>query len=218
MAEEYWSQGRDLVFCDGDSDVFTPNHEAVVVAFYGNALKDELQASSHEGCNALGRIIEYSMQNELLEDDIIDTVAMRCSINDSLDALHAEGLLTDDEVFDPYGMMRTHTNLTDTEISIAVGQADVDVVLYAQQALGWVRIVNYEIDLWQITPRKLKDLGMALAWHDTSLDLSKDFKVEDRSTGRIHPCSYEDMRAGKISHLGHKIYEPKSASCGGQVG
>ena len=201
MAEEYWCQRQDLVYCDGDSDITTPNHECVVIQHYASVLMQELRESEHEGCQALGSICE-----SLLEDEIVDVVMFRCLINDSLDELYNSGLVTEDEVFDPYDMMVKHTSLVAEEVSMAVGQGDVDAVLHAQRELGWIRIKEYQVDLWHVTRRKLKDLAFAL--EDSDLDLTKEFTVEDRATGRLHRLSHTSMQAGVFS-LGRQIYEPK---------
>lgn len=200
---EYWIQGTDIVFCDGDYDISTPNHECVVVEHYYYEILALLEQSDYPGCQAFLPYIPRFVEG------IIDCTAIRTYIHDCLDGLLDEKAITEDEAQDVYSeLFAKRLNIPYEEVLIAFGQSDKDLILYAQQTLGWIRVKGYNLDLWGITPKKLKNAALAL--EETPLDLQRGFSVEDAKTGRLYGIPYDDMRMGIISHSGRKIYEPKS--------
>ena len=199
---EYWCTGSDLVYCDGDADISTPNHECVVVRHYFEEILARMSTSEYGGHREL-----FSMLRQFEDgEDIIDVVAFRCAIHDALGSLERQGLITPEEAQDPYRVLLAEKlGMAYDAVLLGIGQYDGDPILYAQKNLHWSRIVDKSIDTFQITRRKLQGLGFALSddFEDDAL-----FTIEDRSTGRVYDVTVGAMKTKLDLGMGKRLYSP----------
>lgn len=151
---EYWIKNDgDVVFCDGDADISTPNHEAVVIAFCLDMMIDRL------GDDPLSSEIYYFLES--FTDEIIDTTALRAAINDQADYWERNGLLTSDQAADIYETLKNLTGLDEEIIEAAIGQHDDPRVLGVK--FGWIRVINNNFDILKLdrdTCNRMYDFAM----------------------------------------------------------
>lgn len=188
---EFWidESGR-AIFADGDAGVDVPNHAAYV--------RTHLAAQVINAVAALDRW--RGLANILEGEDLLDAPALRGVINDWIDG--AEGF-TDEEKDDIFQTMSLDTQLSRQLVSLAFGHGDDEELRQCGcEELGWIRLLDANIDLHRITNNKL--LLLADGLYDAHDDEARNavYLIEDRATGkRYYDVPYAAIELGRLLDL-----------------
>jgi len=168
---EFWIQGTELVYCDGDAGCDVPNHEAVVRAHILRDIQDVLRCLDDEKAAGIADLME-----RYIDEEIIDVIAVKCDLNDCLD-------------FEWMDFIVQNTSYSRDVISSAFHndfQGTLDLRLWACENLGWVRVVGRNVESWGFNRRQMKRAAWALDEIQQEWNYPQDglWYWEDRKTGR----------------------------------
>lgn len=137
---EYWiTSDGDHIYCDGDAGVEVPNHAMVVVSHCAGLLIDALEEEGSELSDCVVAVIRRHLE------DVVDCVALRTEINDSIDDWVDAGYLTPDEADDIFEALAKRAKIDYEYITTAIGQHDDPREIGLK--LGWIRVINYEFSI-----------------------------------------------------------------------
>lgn len=184
---EFWiDDDGNEIFCDGDSAVDVPNHSMVIVNHCAHLLIDALMNEGSDFSYQVASIIE-----EIVTEDVIDCVMLRCAISDSIDEWVQMGLLTEDQACNVYEHIRNITGIDDEIVTIAVGQHD-DPRVYGTK-IGWIRVIGNNFNVHKLT------CGVA--------ERIQDFVSEHGKRGSKWNIEIEDFRGQRRYLFGLKESE-----------
>ncbi len=187
---EFWIIDGEAIGADGDAGM--ANHEMVVIQHVFSELIDDL---SH---TRLAPIADT--MNGLDDGDGVDTIAFRCLVNDAIDDWISMGVITPEEGDDIYETMRREIGWPLNKLRVAMGQAD-DARVYGYENLGWIRVVNNNIQIHGLNRSKLNDMANGLYdcfgddWvHDT-------YYLEDMQTGKTYSVPGHVIETQDVSYI-----------------
>lgn len=154
---EFWLTPDGAIYCDGDAGVDVPNHEAVVRQRCLCEALGAMEQSDNEAVQAISHKLSL-----LAEDDIIDGPMVSETLNNFIDDLNRDGVLSNEEVDDIYSFIREHVDVEEWILDVAFGTDSYDVRAYAIDRWGWHRVVDRIIQTNSVTPSSLKDIADGL--------------------------------------------------------
>ncbi len=161
---DYWiTDTDDTIFCDGDAGADVPNHEMVIVTHCVQLLIDALENNRDVFSVSLAMLL-----SQFQVEEVVDTVSLRCAINDSADEWVRSGALTYEESDNIYEVIEKRTELPPIIIHTAIGQNEDSRVLGVQ--LGWIRVSGNNFDIKKLTRKncdRMYDFALENPEHDT---------------------------------------------------
>ncbi len=160
---EYWIIDGDVTYCDGDAGVDVPNHEAVVIAHIFSLITDALEAVGEHS-------IADIFHRHITDEAVIDLIAFREDLNNSLDWWVREGIVTDEAAqdIDSYIAARVAGAGIDRDMYNAAMKSgnmssDRDHARdYGITGLKWIKVAGNNITLWDLDHTTVKNLERGL--------------------------------------------------------
>jgi len=176
---EWWLQDGTAVFADGD--VGDINHEHLVIQHCIEHVLDCFEYSSNGVLQAF-----ISGIRQFIEDDGVDVVAIRTYINDESDSMQKNGDISMTVADDIYDYLLKESKADPQQFRIAMDEGDPDSRLYGVQHLGWIRVQQSNVELWEINLTSL--LNAANGLYDAYGDAAElaTYTVEDRKEDRLY--------------------------------
>lgn len=159
LGGEYWITAEgDAIFADGDAGVDVPNHEAVVIQYSLQEVMDNMESSDDPIIQTF--VSEMSMYSE---DEIIDRIAIREALNNSIDSIIQEHPELEDSLYNkgPESYIVEKTGLDEELVEIAFGGGK-DERAYAMEKWGWIRLAGNALELWKVTPSSMGAMARGL--------------------------------------------------------
>lgn len=157
---EYWITPNEVIYCDGDSDISTPNHEMVVYSHVTGLVIDALSHSDHPVATSI-----HDMLVALSEDSIIDSVMFRCTVNDSIDYWYNAGHITDKDADDIWSFVRKlcrpedRRNRIDILFQILLDHYEGDVRHYAIHTWDWIRVQRNQFQVKNLNRKTVERIN-----------------------------------------------------------
>lgn len=149
---EYWICDGQAIYADGDfGDI---NHEGLVIQHVFSELVDELENDD------LFSPLAASWRR-LSEDEGVDTIAAVEELNNFADSLLKENKICQDDLDDIEEFIRQKIEWTDEKMRVALGRTE-DARVYGIENLGWIRVLNNNIQLADLTKKSLDILADGL--------------------------------------------------------
>lgn len=187
---EFWIIDGQAV--DADGDVGIANHEMVVVQHVFSELIDALQETKFGN---LAHGLAY-----FNDSDGIDTVAARGYILDATDDMVMSGIINHDEADDIETTIAAAIGWPEVKMKTALGHSD-DARVYGYENLGWIRVVNNNIQIYGLTRSKLNNMANGL--YDCFGDdwVYATYYLEDMQTGKTYNVPGKVIDAQDVSYL-----------------
>jgi hypothetical protein len=176
---EWWLQDGTAVFAD--SDVGDINHEHLVIQHCVEHVLDCFEASGNEVLRALISGIRY-----FIEADGVDVVAIRTYINDESDSMQKNGDISMTVADDIYDYMLKESKADEQQFKIAMDEGYPDSRLYGVQHLGWIRVQQSNVEVWEINKTTLIQAANGLYdAYGEDAELAT-YQVNDRKEDRLY--------------------------------
>lgn len=187
---EFWIIDGQAVSADGDVDMV--NHEMVVVQHVFSELVDALQGTRF---NELVPGLAYFDDSEG-----VDTIAARTYILDSTDDLVMAGVINHDEADDIIITIASEIGWPEVKIRTALGRSD-DARVYGYENLGWIRVVDNNIQIFGLNRPKLDSMANGL--YDCYNDdwVHETYYLEDMQTGKTYSVPGHVIDAQDVSYI-----------------
>lgn len=187
---EFWIIDGQAV--DADGDVGDVNHEMVVVQHVFSEFIEALQGTRFD---ELVHGLAY-----FDESDGVDTVAARAYVLDSADDLVMAGVINHAEAEDIESVIAAEIGWPEVKMRTALGRLD-DARVYGYQYLGWIRVVNNNIQIYGLTKSKLNNMANGL--YDCFGDdwIYATYYLEDMQTGKTYSVPGKVIDAQDLSYL-----------------
>lgn len=141
---EWWLTEHDQIYCDGETGVDVPNHEAVVIAHCAGLVADALEANDDRFSREAAAVFR-----EYAEEGIVDVIALREALCLLCDHWVDANLLTTEEADDIYETLRHRSELDAKIVATATGSEDDARELGLK--FGWVRVIGNHFQVQQLT-------------------------------------------------------------------
>lgn len=177
---EYWIVDGDLIEADGDFN--SPDHEMYVISHIFENIANSLINSDSPEANKIGEIIENYLQEDAFRinpTEIEEKISEKFRINDICEYISKHG---------PYDYNTT---------AMAFGDRREDPRLWTCKNLGWIRVIDDNIESWGVKPSMLKRAAWAL--YEIDEDPSRVWNWENRRNGRVLYLTTEQIENGMIS-------------------
>jgi len=192
ISGEFWITEDGLQEAGGDGDY---NHEAYA-----------LQHIQYQVANSL------DVDQSLLDNEYIDWDAIQISVVENyIDSLDEQqqlqlrqqlGIPQDEDLMDQreniFDIAAHEAGIDDETLSMASGYGDARK--YAIKHWGWKRVVDNNVETWQLTPNDMRIIANGIAEIDESLTDDTPVYIYVYSTGQSHDAMLGDLEQGRLQH------------------
>lgn len=199
---EYWlDKDGWSTYADGDADVASPNHEAVVLLHIAGVMKGQLDPllaqRKWQGLDAV-----FS-SHYIADEDAIDPVGLRCALLDWADAAQKAGQLTEDEADDIEETLVQAAGLDRQAVKVLFGRDNAEEARdYGRRVLGWTRVSGRHLDTYGISPEKLAKIAEGLHEAFGNDVFAAEFALDDWQACKYYDfVPYSVLLGGKLMEL-----------------
>jgi hypothetical protein len=202
---EWWLIDGVAHYADGD--VGDKNHEAYVHDHVYAELRDKIEEAE----------LYSGLQEIFASEETPDATTLRTNLNDWSDRQAKE--LPDDHpdkeplYDDVYAWLAEKTGLTEKDLNwvFNADSSTVDLREYGMRKLGWIRVAGNQVELYKLTPAKLKEMARGLwAACDEEVEALK-FDIAERSANfrYFSDVPYLVIASGKMAAVREYLRTPK---------